>query len=150
MVTLIAWCTSSIPRDDVVFSQLLYSNARCSQACHLWSQVLPWLSLDFQYAHRVVTSAPRYTWRPMHLSSQLWDLTTLGFWSDIFQTLPESRGDKNTFGWYLTWTQICSDWCPGHCPVHCTGLCSCWYMFLVSAITLAVEYFLCICADLLG
>ena len=31
--------------------------------------------------------------------SQLWDLTTLAFWSDNSQTLPEAPSDRNTFCW---------------------------------------------------
>jgi len=47
----------------------------------------------------LVVGAPRCTWWPLHRSSELWDLTTLGFWSDNSQTLPEAPCDKNTFCW---------------------------------------------------
>jgi len=49
---------------------------------------------------RVVASASRSTWRPLHWSSQLWDLITLGLWSDNSQTLPEASSDIFTFCWW--------------------------------------------------
>ena len=43
---------------------------------------------DLLYPHIYFAIAPRCTWRPLHQSSQLWALTTLGFWSNNSQTLP--------------------------------------------------------------
>jgi hypothetical protein len=89
------------------------------------SQLLPglllglpgmWLALadllrGLPAAPRLVTSPPTCTqasgWRAQALpgapdghcigSSKLWDLTTLGFWSNNSWTLPQAPSDKNTF-----------------------------------------------------
>jgi len=42
---MISRCTSNIPKEDVVFPRLHYSNSRCSQACCSHSQVQPGMSL---------------------------------------------------------------------------------------------------------
>jgi len=42
---------------------------------------------------------PRCTWRPLHRTSQLWDLTTLGFLSDTSQTLLQAPSDFVIFCW---------------------------------------------------
>jgi len=38
---MISRLTSNVPKEDVVFPRLLYSDSRCSQACRWRSQVLP-------------------------------------------------------------------------------------------------------------
>jgi hypothetical protein len=50
----------------------------------------------------VLPSAARCTRRPLLPFSKLWDLTTLRFWSDNSQTLPEAPSNQNTFCW-CTW-----------------------------------------------
>jgi len=70
-----------------------------NRLCHRRSQVLPGLWSALPDLSPALLGAPRCTWRPLHQSSKLWDLTTLGFWSDNSQTLPEAPSDKNTFCW---------------------------------------------------
>ena len=105
--------SSSIAKADDVFRTLLYDDStcsqafrrrsqmfrRCSQACCRHSRVLPGLSSALPGFSPALQVAPRCTWRPLHRSSQLWDLTTLGFWSDNSQPLPEAPSDQNTFSW---------------------------------------------------
>jgi hypothetical protein len=103
---MISRCTSGVPKEHDVFPRLLYRDSTCSQACRRHSQafgrcshVLPGLSsthLGLSPAH---PCAPRCTWRPLHRSSKLWDLPTLGFSSDNSQTLPEAPSDQNTLCW---------------------------------------------------
>jgi len=71
----------------------------CSHACHLWSQVVPGLWPDILCVPRIVVGALRYTWTPQHQFCNLWDSTTLGFWSDNSLILPEAPSDTNTFCW---------------------------------------------------
>jgi len=84
--------TSSIPKGDSFSPRLLYSDSRCFQA---WQPVLPVLS-------PVHPGDFRSTWRPQCRPNQLWDLTTLGFWSDYSQTLPEAASDIITFCWCIS------------------------------------------------
>jgi len=110
VVAIISRCTSSIPEDDV-FPRLLYCDSMCSLACSQHSQAWGRRSQAFQWSSRVLPGlwlalpdllpvllgALRCTWRPLHKSSNLWDMTTLGFWSDNSQTLPEAPSDQNSF-----------------------------------------------------
>jgi len=77
--------------EDVVFPRLLYSDLRCFQTCGQHSMVLPWFSPELLCPCVLFPSTPRCTSRPLHWSSQLWDLSTVGFWSDIFQWLRETK-----------------------------------------------------------
>ena len=77
-----------------------------SETAVQWFDVLPGLSalpgvwLSLPGLSPALLGAPRRTWRPLHRSSKLWDLTTLGFWSDNSQTLQEAPRDQNTIcGW---------------------------------------------------
>jgi len=79
--------------------RLVIGAPKWSQASCPCSQVLPWLLPDLPCPPGFVASAPKCTWRPLHQSSTLRDLTTLVFWSDNFQTLPEAPRDKNPFCW---------------------------------------------------
>jgi len=74
----------------------------CSRACRWCSQVLPglWKVLPDKSLALLCTS--RWAWRPLHQSSILWDLTTLGFWSDYSQTHSEAPRDQNTICWCAT------------------------------------------------
>jgi len=106
--------TSRVPKTGV-FPRLLYCDPRSSQACHWRSQacdehsqachqctqVLRSLFLPLPDSLPALPGAPRCTWRPLHRSSQLWDLTTLGFRSNNSQILPEAPSDKTTFCWSL-------------------------------------------------
>jgi len=65
--------------------------SRRSQTCHRCSQMLPWLSPDLLSRNRFSTCASTCTWRPLHWSSKLWDLTTMRFWSANSQTVPETK-----------------------------------------------------------
>jgi len=56
--------------------------------------MLCWLSLDLLSAPRYFSSASRCTWKPLHPSSQLWDLTTLGFLSNNSEMLQEAPSDE--------------------------------------------------------
>jgi len=50
----------------------------------------------------VLPAVPRSTWRPLHQSNQPWDITSLGFYSDNSQILPEAPRVKNTFCWCMS------------------------------------------------
>jgi len=98
--------TRNVPKEGVL-PRLLYSDSRCSQACSQRtqacgrrSQACPRRSQVLPGLWSALPGAPRYTWRPLHRSSKLRDLTTLGFWSDNSQTLPEAPSDQNTFCWW--------------------------------------------------
>ena len=92
--------TSGLPKWDVVFPTLLYSDSWCSQGCHRRSQVLPDLLSALTGLLPASPGGPRCTLRPLCWSSQLWDLTTLGFWSDNSQTLPEAPCHIISFCWW--------------------------------------------------
>jgi len=94
--------TSSVPKEDVVSPRLLYCDFRCSQACHWRLQVLPGLSSALPVLLLALPGAPRCNWWPLRRSSQLWDVTTLGLWSDNSQTLPEAPSDIISFCWWLS------------------------------------------------
>jgi len=83
------------------FPRLLYSDSTCSQfcsrhsqACGRHSQACGWRSQVLPGLWLAIPSAPWCTWGPLHRYSKLWDLTTLGFWSDNSQTLLEAPSDK--------------------------------------------------------
>ena len=76
------------PRHVVGAPRLVAGGSRCSQACRRRSQVLLWLSPDILCPPRFFAGPPRCTWMQLHQSRTLWDLTTAGFGSDNFQTLP--------------------------------------------------------------
>jgi len=121
---MIPWCTSSIPKEDVVFPRLLYCDSRCfqtccrrSQGCFRCSPVLPCLSLalpgllsvfaGLSSALRVPLKASRNV---LLESDTLLKLTHLTLHSTSSQTLLEASSDLNTFcwcsqaiktGWYL-------------------------------------------------
>jgi len=95
---MISRSTSIIPNEDV-FLRWLYCDSRCSQACRWRSQACSQRSQMLPGLSSALPGAPRCTWRPLHRSSKVWNLTTLGFWSDNSQTLPEAPSDKNTFCW---------------------------------------------------
>jgi len=112
--------TSSVRKEDV-FPRLPYSDSTCSQtfgrcsqacgrrsqacgrrsqACRLCSQMLLgwwWALWDLLPAH---PGALRCTWRLLNWSSKLWNMTTLVFWSDNSQTLPEAPSDQTTVCWW--------------------------------------------------
>ena len=73
-----------------MFTRCTSSDSTYSQACGPYSQVLLRLSLVPLYPHRFVTSVPRCTRRRLYWCSQLWDLTTLGLWSDNPQIHPNT------------------------------------------------------------
>jgi len=83
------------PRHFVDAPRRVAGALRCTQACCPCSQVLPWLSRDVLCPHRFVAGARRCSWRPLHPSCELWDWSTLRFWSDNSQTLPDAPRDKN-------------------------------------------------------
>jgi len=71
-----------------------------------WFELLPDLSPALQGLWSALPvllpalpGAPMWTLRPLGRSSKLWDLTTLGFWSDNSQTLPEAPSDIIVFCW---------------------------------------------------
>jgi len=121
-------CTSHVPKEDV-FPRLLDGDSTCSRACsprseacgrRSWacprsSQVLQGLWSALPALSPAVPGAPRCTWRPLHRSSKLWDLTTLGFWSDNSLTLPEAPSDQNTLCWCLLTRFLC--WSNRICPL---------------------------------
>jgi len=97
---------------------LLHSQRICrlSQSVQLQFKALPGLSLALQGltpaltgallvvtrppgSHRDVTRAPKTSWQQLRQSSHLWVLTTLGFWSNNSQTLPEATSNIVTFCW---------------------------------------------------
>ena len=98
--------TCSVPTEYVVCPRLLYSDSRCSQACRMHSQVLPWLSPDLLCPCRDVGRSSQ-----VHLKATASVQSTLGFdhpgilvrqlpntpWGS--QTLPEAPSDKHTFCW---------------------------------------------------
>jgi len=76
---------------------------RCcfSQTALQWFEVLPGFLSALPVLSPALPGAPRCTWRPLHWSSQLWDLTTLEFWSDNSETLLETPSDIITFCWCI-------------------------------------------------
>jgi len=64
---------------------------------------------------------------PQHWSSQLWDFTTLGFWSDNSQTLQESPSDKNTFWWWICVICIMRDCNAKTCVWYCSHWVTGWH-----------------------
>lgn len=86
-----------VPRFVVGTHWLGVSSPRCSRTCCWCSQVLPWLSPDQQWPYRFITRASRWTRRPPHWSSKLWDLTTLRFCSNNFQALSEAPRDETHY-----------------------------------------------------
>jgi len=64
------------------------SDVKVRQQC---SQVVLGLWSALPGVLNVLPAAPWCTWRPLHRSSQLQDLTTLGFWSNNSQILPETK-----------------------------------------------------------
>jgi len=53
---------------------------------------------------QIFAGAPRCSWRPLHQSSTLRDSTTLRFWSDNSETLPEAPRDKDELCWCWKYT----------------------------------------------
>jgi len=103
-MVIFPYCTTAIRGTP----RFLVWNPRCSQAgcwrnkvCGWHTQVLCWMSPDLLATCRWFSSASRFTWRRLHWSSQLWDLTPQGFLSDNSQTLPESPVTKCIF--LMTW-----------------------------------------------
>jgi len=66
-----------------------------SQACTGSLLVLP----DIQYPGRFLTATPRCAWWSLYQSRLLWYLTTLGFWTDNSQILPDALNDNNKYCW---------------------------------------------------
>jgi len=106
--------TRTDPED--VFPRLLYNDSTCSQVCGRRSQaygqrsqaccrhcqVLLGLWSALPDVSPALPVACGYTWRLLHRSSKLRDLTTLGFRSDNSQPLPEAPSDQDTFCWWKT------------------------------------------------
>jgi len=80
-----------------------FSQCRQYQACHQFFQRLPGRSLGLPGIWQALPCVPRCRWRPMHWFCQLWDLITLGFWSNNSQILPDVPRDINTFCGGIEW-----------------------------------------------
>jgi len=127
--------TSSVRED--VFPRLLYSHSMCSQscgqrsqACHQCSQVIPGFC-------SALPGAARSTWRPLYWSSNLWDLTTLGFCSDNSQTLPvtkihiaDARLKQSCYERTIQWQPSATSLCPTLDSKGWMKFSTCWALTL--------------------
>jgi len=130
VVAMICRYTISIPEGDIVLLRLLHCDLRWSQTGHRCCLALSGLLSVLPGAHWLVVGAsrfdastPRCTWRPLHWSSQLRDMTIMGFWSDNSQILPEGPRDKNALCWWLWslvfwWGSKAAEW-PSNSPIKC-------------------------------
>lgn len=103
------WHTRSISKEDVVYSRQFYGNWRTFQTCTLFSDLLCWLSPILISPYRLFPSVPRCTCWPLYQSGQLCNFTSLAFWSDNVQMIPEVPHDKNIFCWWSTGGTDCSN-----------------------------------------
>ena len=100
------------PRLVIDAPRLVAGGSRCSHACCQCSQVLPGSPPVLLWPPRLVAGAPRCTWRPPHLCSTLWNLTTLGFWFDNFLTLPEAPRGSHIQKYILLMSKFAPWWPP--------------------------------------
>lgn len=69
--------------------------------------MLSWMSPVLLCRHKCWASAFRCTWRLLHQSRQLWDLTTHWFWSDNSQTLAEAARGCQRQGYIQLMYSLC-------------------------------------------
>jgi hypothetical protein len=84
-----------------------------------------WLALPGLWL--ALPSGPRCIWRPQHRWNILWDFTTLGFWSDNSQRLPEAPSNQNT---------LC--WCSCSELLNCSGITSIFFNSFLLCMFLAL------------
>lgn len=84
------WHPYSIPKEDVVYPRLLYSDAECFQTCCRRFWACCWHCQALTDLSSALADASSYTYRPLHWSSELRDLTTMVLWSENSAILPET------------------------------------------------------------